>query len=45
MKPKLYNNSRICFIYGFVDILDEVEIADWQKEIEEQKKNTKRLLY
>jgi hypothetical protein len=37
MKPKLYNNSRICFIYGFVDIQNDSEIPEWQKEIEEFK--------
>lgn len=40
MKPKFYNISSICFIYGFVDIQNDSDIAEWQRQIEEQKNIT-----
>lgn len=40
MKPIFYNISSICFIYGFVDIQNDSEITEWQRQIEEQKNIT-----
>lgn len=37
LKPRLYNNSLISFIYGFVDIQNDSEIAEWQRKIVELK--------